>query len=204
MASGRKKAFDETEALSAAMETFWAKGYVGASLTDLTSNMGINKPSMYSTFGNKEALFIKAVQHYIDTVAKKHMALLEAKDVPFGHRVRNYLLSIVASQCDTGVPRGCFLALCQSEVAGGEIPEEACALLHQASNASQAVLTELFNSDVQAKALGLHQQAFHNALCLNTVLKGTASMARDGVAYADLEQVVESSLKGIAINAFAG
>jgi len=56
VASGRKKSFGENTALNAAMEVFWQKGYVGASLTDLTTRMGINKPSMYSSFGNKEAL----------------------------------------------------------------------------------------------------------------------------------------------------
>ena len=58
MTSGRKKLFDENTALNAAMDVFWQKGYVGASLADLTQRMGINKPSMYSAFGNKEALFV--------------------------------------------------------------------------------------------------------------------------------------------------
>ena len=66
MVSGRRKSFDEDQALGSAMEVFWAKGYVGASLSDLTKSMGINKPSMYSTFGNKEALFIKATEYYIE------------------------------------------------------------------------------------------------------------------------------------------
>ena len=47
MASGRKREFSEQTALLAAMEVFWAKGFVGSSLTELTKSMGINKPSMY-------------------------------------------------------------------------------------------------------------------------------------------------------------
>ncbi len=67
MVQGKNKSFDETTALTAAMNVFWQKGYVAASLTDLTKSMGINKPSMYHTFGNKEALFVKSTKYYIET-----------------------------------------------------------------------------------------------------------------------------------------
>ena len=61
MSGGRKIAFDKQHALAAAMHVFWKKGFSGASLADLTTAMGINKPSLYAAFGNKESLFI---QHY--------------------------------------------------------------------------------------------------------------------------------------------
>ena len=53
---GRPRAFDEDAALKKAMEVFWSKGYDAASLSDLTAAMGINPPSLYAAFGNKEAL----------------------------------------------------------------------------------------------------------------------------------------------------
>ncbi len=61
---GRPRAFCEEAALEAAMRVFWEKGYEGTSLTDLTDAMGINRPSLYATFGDKEALFRKVMQHY--------------------------------------------------------------------------------------------------------------------------------------------
>ncbi len=63
---GRPKSFDPDEALDAALRVFWAKGYEGASLADLTEAMGINRPSLYAEFGNKEALFRRAYQRYAD------------------------------------------------------------------------------------------------------------------------------------------
>ncbi len=64
---GRKREFDVDEALSAALEVFWQKGFEGASLTDLTRAMGITRPSLYAAFGNKEELFLKALDSYRST-----------------------------------------------------------------------------------------------------------------------------------------
>jgi AcrR family transcriptional regulator len=43
---------------------FWLRGYEGASMAELTEAMGITKPSLYACFGNKEALFRKALDLY--------------------------------------------------------------------------------------------------------------------------------------------
>ena len=64
MPSGRTRQFDEDEALDRAMEVFWRRGYEGATLPELTAAMGINRPSLYAAFGNKEQLFRKALDRY--------------------------------------------------------------------------------------------------------------------------------------------
>ena len=63
---GRPRAFDPDAALERAMHVFWAKGYEGASLSDLTRAMRINRPSLYAAFGNKEQLFRKVLDRYVD------------------------------------------------------------------------------------------------------------------------------------------
>src|ERR1700733_6142055 len=65
MAVGRPRAFEAGKALDSAMQVFWRKGYIGASLTDLTWAMGINRPSLYAAFGNKETLFFKVLDRYL-------------------------------------------------------------------------------------------------------------------------------------------
>jgi AcrR family transcriptional regulator len=62
--SGRPRKFNQEEAVEAAMRVFWDKGYEGASLRDLTEAMGIDRKSMYLTLGDKEALFLKALECY--------------------------------------------------------------------------------------------------------------------------------------------
>src|SRR5713226_6777328 len=62
--SGRTRQFDLDEALDRALEVFWARGYEGATLPELTRAMEINRPSLYAAFGNKEQLFRKALDRY--------------------------------------------------------------------------------------------------------------------------------------------
>src|SRR5260370_18212884 len=62
---GRPREFDADEALERALELFWRQGYEGTSLGELTAAMGINPPSLYAAFGNKESLFRKALDRYV-------------------------------------------------------------------------------------------------------------------------------------------
>ncbi|MBB3113726.1 TetR/AcrR family transcriptional repressor of nem operon [Paenibacillus phyllosphaerae] len=71
----RPREFDEHQALTAAMQVFWEKGYEATSLSDLTSAMGIQRPSLYSTFGDKESLFQAALSLY----AERSLAFIQKK-----------------------------------------------------------------------------------------------------------------------------
>jgi len=198
--SGRKREFDYELALDAAMHTFWQKGYVGTSLSDLIENMGINKPSIYRTYGNKEALFIKATRRYLETQMKPHLALLDETDISLKKRLKNHMMSIVNMQCNEEHALGCYLVLCQSELISGDIPNKAEQILNEAESLPKQVYINLFNSDPEAIKLGLDSSAQANSLCLYTLLKGTASMARSGVSMSDLEYCVDSILAGIGLH----
>ncbi|WP_275004858.1 TetR/AcrR family transcriptional regulator [Promicromonospora iranensis] len=63
---GRPRAFDTDEALDAAVEVFWRRGFAGASLTELAAAMGVNKPSVYGAFGDKAQLFQAALRRYVE------------------------------------------------------------------------------------------------------------------------------------------
>jgi len=74
---GRPRAFDEEAVLDRAAEVFWKHGYEGASMTILTGAMGINRPSLYATFGSKEQLFERAFARYRETQLARIRAVLE-------------------------------------------------------------------------------------------------------------------------------
>jgi len=80
----RPRAFDAEVALERAMHVFWAKGYEGAALSDLTRAMRINRPSLYAAFGNKEQLFRKVLDRYMNgplAFFQKALAARKARDV---------------------------------------------------------------------------------------------------------------------------
>ena len=113
--SGRRKAFDPEVALDAAMETFWLKGYDGTSLDDLTAAMGINRPSLYATFGCKKQLFEQALDRYGSTVGGVAMrAFLAEPDI--GKAVRVFLWEAALLQTREGGAKGCFIASCAQVV----------------------------------------------------------------------------------------
>ena len=107
---GRPRAYDPDVALAKATETFWAQGFAGASLDDLAAATGMNRPSLYGAFGDKQALFKTALDTYMD---RSRAAMVEAfrgggalREVLT--RIYNTALGFYLSDDMGG--RGCFLA----------------------------------------------------------------------------------------------
>src|SRR5882672_4327357 len=113
---GRPRSFDMDRALDRALQVFWRKGYEGASLSDLTKAMGINRPSLYAAFGDKQALFRKAVDRY----AKGPAAYIcQALQEPTARAVAERLLhGSVDLLTNPANPRGCLMV--QSALACGD------------------------------------------------------------------------------------
>ncbi len=103
---GRPREFDVDEALAKALHLFWRKGFEGTSMTDLTEAMGIAKPSLYATFGNKEELFRKALDSYQSTC----MAFFDAAlaEPTARQAVERLLFGFADVQTDCAHPPGCL------------------------------------------------------------------------------------------------
>src|ERR1700740_123909 len=143
MPSGRTRQFDVDEALDRALEVFWARGYEGATLPELTRAMGINRPSLYAAFGNKEQLFRKALDRY----KTGHMAFLtEALRKPTARTVAEAIFSgFVRMQRDGGKARGCLV------VSGAlACSEEAETIRRELAQLRQAIVTALRERFVRA------------------------------------------------------
>lgn len=96
----RKKQFTVDEVKQKAMEIFWHQGYRGTSLQDLVETMGINRASLYDTFGDKYALFIETLHNYTDTYAKPFFARLRKTNPP-----RQAIIALFDEICD-GIVKG--------------------------------------------------------------------------------------------------
>lgn len=115
---GRPRTFDEEEALLAAMNTFWTKGYDGTSMKDLTAAMGISGPSLYSAFGDKRELYLKTIDRYADADGCAPIVAFE-EESDIAKAIRGFLESVILySTSESGGARGCFLASCVSTSVG--------------------------------------------------------------------------------------
>jgi AcrR family transcriptional regulator len=105
-AGGRPRAFDEDQALEAAIDVFWRLGYEGASLAELTRAMGINKPSLYLVFGSKEQLFVRALERYGRSAHKNLETVLA---YPTAYEVlESYLRATAEAVISAGSVPGCL------------------------------------------------------------------------------------------------
>ena len=199
MAAGRQRAFDEETALDNAMDVFWQKGYVATSLVDLTQAMGINKPSMYATFGNKEALYLKARQHYLNKVAKANLEYLYS-DKPLKERIRDYFYQSLNNQCPTGNPRGCFVATGIAESISGELPPSVANTIVENRDLLEIKLTEFLDAEQKAGNLSKTASPKHLACFMVTVLYGSSGLMRGGKSKEELEGNIEFVLQLVETN----
>jgi AcrR family transcriptional regulator len=104
---GRPRAFDKDEALRKALLIFWQRGYEGTSMADLSDALGINKPSIYAAFGNKEALFRQALQKYL---AGPVAYIADAMNAPTAlEAVERILKDSAELLTSKDSPRGCLI-----------------------------------------------------------------------------------------------
>lgn len=196
MAGGRQRAFCKDEALDKAMRIFWKKGYVGASLSDLTEVMGINKPSMYSAFGNKEQLFIQSMAHYIEHYASPHSKHLNS-ELSLKQRLAHYMLSILTAQCNEDCPKGCFVS---SAIADGEadaFPEDAKRAVFEVRDFAETMLSTFLLQEQHAGHLCANASPKDLSRFLVTILHGTAAMARSGKSKTELESIIHIAVDTI-------
>src|SRR2546423_7288883 len=138
--AGRPRSFDTDEALDRALRVFWRKGYEGTSLPDLTAAMRINRPSLYAAFGNKERLFRRAVDRYVEGPAS---FVPKALDEPRARAVAEKLLGgAVDLVTDPRGPRGCLLV--HGALACGEAAESVRCELVARRLAGEAAIRERF------------------------------------------------------------
>ena len=191
MAIGRPRAFDIEKALDRALQVFWRKGYEGTSVSDLTKAMGINRPSLYAAFGNKEALFRKALERYTEGPAAY---MRTALDEPTARAVVERLLrGVVDLLTDPGTPRGCLAV--QGALACGDAADAVREELIARRAAGEAALRQRLERAIADGDLPADADAADLARYVTTVSQGMAVQAAGGASREELQRVVEMALR---------
>jgi AcrR family transcriptional regulator len=187
---GRHREFDVDRVLDAALCVFWRKGYEGASYADLTAAAGVERPALYSAFGNKEALFRKVLVRYYERYLDYLPAALE---LPTARDVAVHIL-YSAIDLNTRYPEHTGCLGINGVLAGSDEAEPVRQALIEARAAGEAQLRERFE---RAKAEGdLPEGTRPEALAafLLAVLHGMAVQAKAGFSRETLQGVAEQAL----------
>lgn len=114
MPRGRPRQFDVDQALTSAMGVFWAKGFQGTSMTDLTEAMGIASPSLYAAFGSKEKLFEASLAHYCAHHGGDMWERLE-QGTTIATAIEEFLTASIDAFTDRSHPPGCMVVNAANE-----------------------------------------------------------------------------------------
>ncbi|HXF55333.1 MAG TPA: TetR/AcrR family transcriptional regulator [Hyphomicrobiaceae bacterium] len=191
MAVGRPREFDIEQALDKALEVFWRNGYEGATIADLTVAMGINPPSLYAAFGNKEALFRKALDRYVQ---KRVRYWQEALAKPTARGMLEHLLhesaNFLTEQCN---PPGCLLV--RGAIACSEAAESIGRELAQRRAEGERLLRARLEAAQRTGEFPAELEPAEFARYIMTVLEGMSVQAAAGASRQELHRVAELALR---------
>ncbi|KAB8143124.1 TetR/AcrR family transcriptional regulator [Chloroflexia bacterium SDU3-3] len=188
---GRPRTFDRQAALGAAMIHFWAHGYEGTSISDLTAAMGVTAPTLYAAFGSKEQLYREALQQYFQQGMGGWAAALH-DDTPAYSVLKESMHMIAERFTHPGRPRGCMVSTASLYCAAeNEAARQIAADLRDVS--FRMLLSKL----ERAKATG-ELPAEVNVVVLarfySAVVEGMSVQAVDGASTAELHALVDVAL----------
>jgi AcrR family transcriptional regulator len=187
---GRPRVFDMDEALDKALQIFWQRGYEGASLAELTEALGVNKPSLYAAFGNKEELFMKALSKYTTGPVA---FVRDVVNEPTAHAVaKRFLYEAAGFLSQPSHPKGCMIV--QGALSGGESAEMVKKVLIQYRTAYENLLTKRFEQAKQDGDLASDADPHALAKYLATLHQGMSVQATSGASSEELKAIADLAL----------
>jgi AcrR family transcriptional regulator len=188
---GRPRVFDMDEALEMALKIFWARGYEGASIAELTETIGVSKPSLYAAFGNKEELFYKALMRYASgPVAFVNDVLKE----PTARKVaESFLLRAAEFLTDPQHPKGCMIV--QGALSSGESAELVRDILINFRKSYEKKLEDRFTKAIVDGDLSSDANPKSLAKYLATLHQGMSVQATSGATKDELLDIANIALK---------
>jgi AcrR family transcriptional regulator len=189
--TGRPRKFDIEQALDQALQVFWRNGFEAASIADLTEAMGINPPSLYSAFGNKEGLFRRALDRY---AAQRTNFWNEALEAATARGMVEHLLhetaNFLTEECH---PPGCLF------VRGAMLCSEAADAIHRELISRRAAGEIALRSRLEcAKKDGEMPPDLDPAdyaRYIMTILEGMSVRAAGGASRPELHKVADVALR---------
>jgi TetR/AcrR family transcriptional repressor of nem operon len=187
----RPREFDEIVALDAAIDCFWKRGYEATSIRDLAETIGISAPSLYSAFGDKRKLFVRALERYLDQSMRARIKRLE-DSLPPKEALRRFIGEIIEHSVTDRERRGCFLINSALEVAPHD--KEVGAAIAERLGELEAFFRRSITAAQAEGTVSPHCVATDLARLLLGILLGVRVLARSKPERALLEGVARPAL----------
>lgn len=192
MPRGRPRDFDAEQALQRVTATFWTHGYQGTSIADLERDTGLGRTSLYAAFGDKRAMFARALGHYWQARMGRSRAVLRAAPTA-RDGVAALLAKAVANLSDPAQPPGCLRV--NSALETGCLDEDATRALRAMQAELEAAVLERLRADGGRDAGDGDSAVARFVVC---TINGLAVSARMGASRAELESTAAIALAALA------
>jgi AcrR family transcriptional regulator len=189
---GRPLSFDREAALENAMHVFWERGYEAASISDLTAAMGITPPSLYTAFGDKERLFLEAIERY--ALGPGSAGPRALKEEPTARRAIERWLHEAADELTRPChPKGCMVVMATTNCSVAA--EHVQLALTKRRAAAMANIQSRIQSGIDQGELPADTDATALANFYGTIYQGMSMQAKDGATRASLMATVDAAMR---------
>ncbi|WP_245602905.1 TetR/AcrR family transcriptional regulator [Leisingera methylohalidivorans] len=188
---GRQRSFDTDHAIEQAMLLFWERGYQAASMADLSAVMGLNPPSIYAAFGNKQALFERCAAHYAQHFAAYAPRALD-EEVTAAKALCRLVSEAIKAFSAEETPKGCLLVSAATNCGKGSTGAQD--LLAGYRQASESIIADRIRRGIEESDMPASTEPDLLAKYVAVLFQGLAAQARDGATADEWHGVAEFAL----------
>ncbi|KJE34879.1 TetR family transcriptional regulator [Thalassospira sp. HJ] len=190
----RPRAFDEESVLDNAMNIFWSKGFEATSIQDLVDETGLNRASMYASFGDKKALFLRVLDHYSQKISAQRFA--DLRNIEDGRAaIEKTFRDTAKTGCAEGRHKGCLMVNSGMELAPHD-PETA-AIAHQAFRRAEDTFAAALKHAMDQGTISKTKNVRALARFLTGSFQGVQLMSRRGADQETLQDYTDTILAAL-------
>jgi TetR/AcrR family transcriptional regulator, transcriptional repressor for nem operon len=191
---GRTKNFDESQVLDKALEVFWKKGFNATSIQDLVDHLGINRASIYDTYGDKHKLYLASLKRYRQQTSSWLLQQIRSEKSALGI-IKDFLIGTVQQGLHDPERLGCFLVNAATELANSD---DAIQLMFEENkNTVEKVLNELIIEGQESGEIATKHSSEALARFLFNTLSGLRVLAKGNMTEKELNEIVEVTLSAL-------
>lgn len=190
----RKKEFDETEVLDKALDLFWKKGYSATSIQDLVDTMGINRASIYDTWGDKHNLYVESLKRYRQKSSSWFLNQIRNEQSAL-QIIRNFIFATIKQGINDTDKKGCFLVNSSTELCN--IDTTVSDIVTENRKTMESVLNELIKEGQQNGEIAMKHSSESLSRFLFNTISGLRVLAKGNISEKELNEIVDVTLSAL-------